>query len=89
VDRGCDPDAADPFGGLTAHAYDSDAPVCLLGDRPGTQPSEQGTAVPTRPWSWHAISALLAAWAAIAASYRTAGPMGEADGSIHSAGGEP
>ena len=35
------------------------------------------------------MRALLAAWAAIAASYRTAGPMGEADGSIHSAGGEP
>jgi hypothetical protein len=29
---------------------------------------------------------LLAAWAAIAASYRTAGPMGAADGSIHGDG---
>jgi hypothetical protein len=86
VDRGCDPDAADPFRGLTAHAYDSDAPVDLLGDRPGTQPSEQGTAVPTPPWSWRAMRTLLAAWAAIAASYRTAGPMGAADGSIHGDG---
>ena len=85
MDRGFDPDAADPFRGLTAHADGGDASVDLRSTRASHQQSEQGSAVRTRPWSWHAMRALFTAWAAIATSYRSEGPSREAeDGTIHS-----
>jgi hypothetical protein len=71
VDRGFDPDAADPLGGLTAHANNGDAPVDLLGARLSDQPSAQRSAVRTRPWSWQAMRALFTAWEAIASTYRS------------------
>jgi hypothetical protein len=83
VDRGFDPDVADPFRGLTAHVDGGDAPVDLRSARAGNQTSEQGSALRTRPWSWPAMRALFTAWAAIASSYRSDGPMGEPeDGTI-------
>jgi hypothetical protein len=85
VDRGFDPDVANPLRGLTAHGYDGDAPVDVLGTRPTDDPSAQAAAVRTRPWSSHALRALFTAWTAIACSYRSEGPMGEMDhGTVHS-----
>jgi hypothetical protein len=89
VDRGFDPDAADPFGGLTAHASDGAAPVDLWGARPSDQPQPLHPSVRTRPWSWHAMRALFTAWVAIASSYRSEGPMdGADDDTIRSGSGE-
>jgi hypothetical protein len=89
VDRGFDPDAAEPFRGLTAHADRGHAPVDLPGARPGNSPSDHAAAVRTRPWSRHALRALFTAWAAIASSYRADAHMGEAeDRTVHSGSAE-
>ena len=85
MDRGFDPDAADPFRGLTAHADGGDAPVDLRGAGASSQRPEQGSDLRTRPWSWPALRALFTAWVSIASSYRSEGRVGEAeDGTIHS-----
>ena len=88
MDRGFDPDAADPFRGLTAHAEDGDAPVDRRGVRANNQPSDEDSAARTRPWSWGAVRALFAAWVAIASSYRSEGPMVEAENDTYSRSGE-
>jgi len=89
VDRGFDPDAAEPFRGLTAHADGGHAPVDLLGARPTNSPSDQAGAVRTRLWSRHALRALFTAWVAIATSYDADAHMGEAeDRTVHSASTE-
>jgi hypothetical protein len=81
VDRGFDPNAADPLRGLTAHAYGGDAPVDLLG--------VQAAAARTRPWSRGALRALFTAWLAIASSYRSEAHVGAADdGTVRSEGDE-
>ena len=89
MDRGFDPDAADPLQGSTAHAYGGHAPAGLGGAGPTDSPSDQAAVVRTRLWSLHALRALFTAWAAIASSYRSDGPMGEAqDRTIHSGSAE-
>jgi hypothetical protein len=89
VDRGFDPDTADPFRGLTAHADGGDAPVDLRGARSGHQPSDQASALRTRPWSGPALRTLFRAWTAIASSYRSDGPIGEPEyGTLHSRSAE-
>jgi len=68
VDRGFDPDAADPACGSGAHAYGRHAPVNLPGARLADPPSGPAGAIRTRLWSRHALRALLTAWVAIASS---------------------
>ncbi len=88
VDRGFDPDAADPLRGLTAHADGGHAPVDLVGARRDS-PSDHVAAVRTRPWSLHALRALFMAWVAIASSYRSEEHMAEAeDRTVHSGSAE-
>ena len=79
MDRGFDPDAADPLRGLTAHVYGGDAPVGLVGALPAGAPSDRTAGERTRPWSLHALRALFLAWSAIASSYRSEAHMGEAE----------
>jgi hypothetical protein len=74
VDRGFDPDAADPFCGSGALVYGRNAPVELPGARLADHPSGHGGAVRTRLWSRHALRALITAWVAIASSNLSEGP---------------
>jgi hypothetical protein len=78
VDRGFDPDAADPFGGLTAHADHGDAPEHRPAASPDDHPTQDGDAARARPWSRHAMGALLTAWTAIACSYRSHASISDA-----------
>jgi hypothetical protein len=85
VDRGFDPDAADPLCGLRAHTCRVDARVDLPGNRPTDHPSEHMESARMRPWSRHAMHALFAAWAAIARTYRSDGSLGGVEEStVHS-----
>ena len=68
MDRGFDPDAADPFCGSGAHAYGRHAPVDRPDVRLADHKSGHDGAVRTRLWSRHALRALLTAWVAIASS---------------------
>jgi hypothetical protein len=74
VDRGFDPDAADPICGSGAHSYDRAAPVDLPGARLADHRSGPAGAVRTRLWSRHALRALITAWVAIASSNLSEGP---------------
>ena len=74
MDRGFDPDAADPFCGSGAHVYDWAAPVDLPNAHLSDHPSGPAGAVRTRLWSRQALRALLTAWVAIASSNLTEGP---------------
>jgi hypothetical protein len=82
VDRRFDQDAADPFCGSGAAAYPGHAPV----DLPDARLTDRGTgpagAVRTRPWSRHALRALVTAWVAIASSNLSEAP---GSGSEHGA----
>jgi hypothetical protein len=82
VDRGFDQDAADPFRGSGAHAYRGHAPVDLPDARFTDRPSGPAGAVHARPWSRHALRALVTAWVAIASSNLSEAP---GSGSEHSA----
>jgi hypothetical protein len=82
VDRGFDQDAVDPFCGSGAHAVRGHAPTDLPEARLTDRPSGPAGAVPTRPWSRHALRALVTAWVAIASSNLSEAP---GSGSEHSA----
>ena len=73
MDRGFDPDAADPFCGSGAHEYDGAAPVDLQDARLSDLPTGPAAAVRTRLWSRHALRTLLTAWVAIASSNHSEG----------------
>ena len=79
MDRGFDLEAADPFCGSGAHAYDRAAPVDLPDARLTDHPSGPAGTVRTRLWSRHALRALLTAWVAIASANLPAGPASEAE----------
>jgi hypothetical protein len=74
VDRGFDPDAADPFCGSGADAYGGHAPVDLPDARLTEHPSGSDGGVRTRLWSRRALRSLVTAWVALASSNHSEGP---------------
>ena len=80
MDRGFDPDAADPLCGSGAHANGRHAPVDFLDARLAENPAAHDDAVRTRLWSRHALRALITAWVAIASSNLAEGPGGDLEG---------
>jgi hypothetical protein len=82
VDRGFDQDVGAPFLGLGPHVYLGPAPVDLPDARLTDRPSGPAGAVRTRPWSRHALRALVTAWVAIASSNLSEAP---GSGSEHGA----
>jgi hypothetical protein len=80
VDRGFDPEAADPSCGSGAHAHGGHAPVDLPDARLADHPSGHDGAVRTRLWSRYALRALFTAWVAIASNLSEAPGSGTEHG---------
>ena len=74
MDRGFDPDAADPICGSGAHSSDKAAPADIPDCRLADYRSGPDGAVRTRLWSRHALRALFTAWVGIASSNLSEGP---------------